>query len=114
MEQTSAIDLEMKQLGQEYDYLTPDGSEIRLLSAVRGGGLAHCRLPPAGVSQPVVQKIVEEIWYFISGTGQVWRKLGDFERVVDVRSEMSVTLDAAKVAMIRAAASTQPLCALLY
>ena len=30
------------QLPKDYDYLAPDGSEIRLLPEVAGGGLAHC------------------------------------------------------------------------
>ncbi|MEK6283898.1 MAG: hypothetical protein AABN95_26395 [Acidobacteriota bacterium] len=37
--------LKLKTLPEQYDYLAPDGSEIRLLPDVSGGGLAHCRLP---------------------------------------------------------------------
>jgi hypothetical protein len=33
------------QLPTDYDYLAPDGSEIRLLPEVGGEGLAHCTLP---------------------------------------------------------------------
>jgi mannose-6-phosphate isomerase-like protein (cupin superfamily) len=59
------------------DHRAPDGSLIRALLALRGGGLAHCTLPPGGVSSAVVHKTVEEIWYCLSGLGQVWRKLGE-------------------------------------
>ena len=35
---------------------------------------------------------VEEIWYFIRGQGQVWRKLGDHEEVVDVSPGVTLTI----------------------
>lgn len=63
-----------RQLPERCDYLAPDGSEIRLLPELAGGGLAHCTLPPGKVSSPVTHRTVEEIWYCISGEGEVWRK----------------------------------------
>ena len=72
------------QLPTHHDYPAPDGSEIRLLLTMNGGGLAHCTLPPGGVSQAVRHKSVEEIWYFVQGQGQVWRRQGEREEVVDV------------------------------
>lgn len=50
---------ESLQLPIEYDYLAPDGSEIRLLRSMKGGGLAHCTLPPGAVSQAVRHKTVK-------------------------------------------------------
>jgi mannose-6-phosphate isomerase-like protein (cupin superfamily) len=72
------------QLPEEYDYLAPDGSEIRLLPEVGGGGLSHCTLPVGGVSKAVYHRTVDEIWYFISGAGEVWRKRGRQESVRQV------------------------------
>ena len=34
--------------------------------------LVEVALRPGGVSRPVRHRTVEEIWYFIAGTGQVW------------------------------------------
>lgn len=68
-------------LSEKYSYLAPDGSEIRVLVDVPGAGMAHCRLPPGGVSSPVKHKSVNEIWYILSGTGQIWQSrdgLNDF------------------------------------
>ena len=65
------LDFEHKQLGESYDYLAPDGSEIRLLPNVKGGGMCHCTLPPGKKSLAVKHKTVEEIWYFLSGQGEV-------------------------------------------
>ena len=73
-------------LSEDYDYLAPDGSEIRLLPEVGGGGLSHCTVPVNKVSTAVVHRTVGEIWYFISGNGEVWRKKGKQEAVDAVGS----------------------------
>jgi mannose-6-phosphate isomerase-like protein (cupin superfamily) len=57
----------------EYDYLAPDGSEIRLLVAGEHGSLAHRILPAGKASAPVQHRTVEELWYVLEGSGEVWR-----------------------------------------
>lgn len=84
--------LDIKSLGEEADYLAPDGSEIRLLVEMRGGGLCHCTLPPGAVSRAVVHGTVEEIWFFLEGDGQVWRQLDDQAGVVKVGPGTSLTV----------------------
>jgi mannose-6-phosphate isomerase-like protein (cupin superfamily) len=79
-------------LSESYDYIAPDGSEIRLLSQMRGGGICHCTLPPGAVSAPVYHKAVEEIWYFISGDGELWRKPGAQKEPIPVRAGVSVPI----------------------
>ena len=83
---------ETKHLPEDYDELAPDKSEIRLLLNMKGGGLAHCTLPPHGISLAVKHKTVEEIWYFILGHGQVWRKQGAQEEIVDVDPGTCLTI----------------------
>lgn len=70
----------------------PDGSEVRLLHQLNGGGLAHCTLPANRVSVAVRHRTVEEIWYFVQGRGQVWRRQGCRDGVVDVRPGVSLTI----------------------
>jgi len=80
-------------LPKEPNYLAPDGSEIRLLPTVNGGGLALCELPVGGVSKPVYHRTVEEIWYFLEGKGEVWRKQADEPGdVVEVYHGISLTI----------------------
>jgi mannose-6-phosphate isomerase-like protein (cupin superfamily) len=74
------------------DYIAPDGSEIRLLPTVKGGGLAHCTLPPGRTSLAVRHQKVEEIWYILEGAGEVWRKIGTQEKTVRVQSGDSLTI----------------------
>ena len=54
--------------------------------------MVHCTLNPGEVSLPVAHKTVEEVWYFLEGRGQVWRKYGDEERVVDVAPGVSLSI----------------------
>ena len=83
---------EMKRLPRDCDYLAADGSEIRLLPTMNGGGLAHCTLPPGVVSFAVRHETVEEIWYFIWGQGQIWRKQDEWEEPVNVSPGISLTI----------------------
>ena len=76
----------------KYDLLAPDGSEIRLLHSLSGASVVHCALPVGGVSPPVKHRTVEEIWVFLAGEGQVWRKLGERELVLDARPGLSLTI----------------------
>lgn len=79
-------------LGEAYDVLAPDGSEIRFLVTTNGCSMAHGTLPPGRVSLAIVHRTVEEVWYVTEGRGQVWRKLGDYEEVVDVAPGTALTI----------------------
>lgn len=68
-----ALDLDPILLRSEYNYIAPDGSEIRLLARGANGSLCHCLLPAGATSTAVSHKTVEEIWYFLEGDGEVWR-----------------------------------------
>jgi len=62
---------ETKRLPVEPDAVAPDGSDVRILLGLRGGGMAHFELPPGQTSSAVTHKTVEEIWFFLSGRGQM-------------------------------------------
>lgn len=73
---------DVRALRAERDYLAPDGSEIRLLVEGTHGGLAHCTLPAGATSSPVRHRTVEELWYVLEGSGEIWRgREGEPERV---------------------------------
>lgn len=72
--------------------LAPDGSEVRPLLDLRRGGLSHCTLPPRAVSQAVCHRTIEEIWYVINGQGEIWRKQGEHEVIVDVGPGVRLTI----------------------
>jgi mannose-6-phosphate isomerase-like protein (cupin superfamily) len=76
------------------DVIAPDGSEVRLLGSLPGGGMASFRLMPKAVARAVAHRTVEEIWYFTGGHGRMWRRLGDREEITEVAAGVSVTIPA--------------------
>lgn len=84
--------MQTKQLPENYDYLSPDNSEIRILLEMKGGGLCHCTLPPEWVSIAIRHKSVDEIWYFLEGEGQVWCKHNDQEKVMNVNNGLCLSI----------------------
>lgn len=81
-------------LGESYDTLAPDGSEIRLLPATARASMVHCTLPPGGVSRAVAHRTVEEIWFFLAGEGEVWRSRGVEAEVTPVRPGVGLAIPA--------------------
>ena len=81
-----------KQMGGAYDVLAPDTSEIRVLVSTTRGSMAHGTLSAGGVSLAIVHRTVDEVWYVTAGRGQVWRKQGSREAVVDVEPGTALTI----------------------
>lgn len=90
-------------LKDDYDYLAPDGSEIRLLVSGERGGLAHCVLPAGKVSAPVRHRTVEEFWYVLSGAGEIWRTRDHSPRIDRIREGDSVRIPVGSTFQFRAA-----------
>ncbi len=74
------------------DVTAPDGSEVRLLATVPRGSMASFTLPAGAVARAVVHRSVEELWYFIRGAGEMWRKLGDDEVTIAVGPGVSINI----------------------
>ena len=84
--------MQTKVLGAAPDAYAPDGSEVRLLAALKGGSFAHFTLGAGGVSAPVAHRTVEEIWYVVAGGGEVWRRFGEEECVTSVKPGVALTI----------------------
>ena len=72
--------------------IAPDGSDVRVLLELKRGGMAHFELAPGQVSTAVTHRTVEEIWVFISGRGEMWRRQGQREEVVAVEPGVCLTI----------------------
>ena len=72
--------------------LAPDGSAVRPLLGVPGGSMAHFELPAAETSRAVAHRTVGELWFVLSGRGELWRKRGTREEVVVLEPGACVTL----------------------
>lgn len=83
---------ETMRLPAEPTEVAPDGSDVRVLLRLDAGGLAHFELGPGLVSRAIRHRTVEEIWYFVSGRGQMWRRQGDRIEIVDVDPGTCLTI----------------------
>jgi mannose-6-phosphate isomerase-like protein (cupin superfamily) len=83
---------ETKSLGALPDAVAPDGTAVRSLLQLAGGGFAHFELAAGATSQAVAHRSVEEIWWFVSGRGELWRRAGDEESVVAVAPGLCATI----------------------
>ena len=70
----------------------PDGSTVRLLHRMSGGGMAHFSLAAGQVAKAVSHKTIEEIWYFVAGRGRMWRASDRDEEIVNVAPDMAITI----------------------
>lgn len=85
-------DFMTKRLPVQRDVVARDGSDVRELLVLKGGGMAHFELGPSQTSVAVTHRTVEEIWYIVQGRGELWRKLGDQEEVVPVDPGVCITI----------------------
>jgi quercetin dioxygenase-like cupin family protein len=80
-------------LTENRDAIAPDGSDVRILLGLTGAGMAHFQLPPGQTSGAVTHRTVEEIWFFLSGRGEMWRRQsGQPEIIVPVESGVCLTI----------------------
>lgn len=94
----------------------PDGSQVRVLLGLSAGGMAHFELAPGKVAKAVTHRTVEEIWFVLDGEGQMWRKQGEREEIIDLKPGVCLTLPvgthfqfrAREAASVSAVAVTMP------
>jgi mannose-6-phosphate isomerase-like protein (cupin superfamily) len=85
-------ELTSKALGSGADVIAPDGCEVRLLAASPRGSMAHFTLLPGQVSRAVAHRTVEELWFFLAGSGRMWRRLGEREEITAVAASVSLAI----------------------
>ena len=85
-------DFSTKRLPETPDAIAPDGSNVRVLLELAGGGMAHFELAPGQTSTAVVHRTIEEIWFFLSGCGEMWRKQNQREEIVPVHAGVCITI----------------------
>jgi mannose-6-phosphate isomerase-like protein (cupin superfamily) len=86
------VDVATRNLALEADVIAPDGCEVRILVQTPGGSMAHFTLGPGQVARAVAHRTVEELWFFLSGKGRMWRRLGGHTDTVEVAAGVSVSI----------------------
>lgn len=61
-------------LSQAPQVSAPDGAQVKVLLSLRGGSMATFTLQPGQTSAAVAHRSVEELWFVLSGHGQMWRR----------------------------------------
>ena len=85
-------DFETKRLPMVADAIAPDSSDVRILLSLAGGSMAHFELAPGQTSRSVAHRTVEEIWFFLRGRGEMWRRQGERQEVVAVEPGVCITI----------------------
>jgi mannose-6-phosphate isomerase-like protein (cupin superfamily) len=96
---------ETKALGTAIDATAPDGTAVRLLLSLAGGSMAHFELPAGGVSHTVTHRTVEEIWFVISGRGEIWRSQEGMVRIDPLGPGTALTIPLGTAFQFRADAA---------
>jgi mannose-6-phosphate isomerase-like protein (cupin superfamily) len=82
----------IKRLPTALDVISPAGWDVRNLLGLAGGGMAHFELAPGQTTIAVAHHTVEELWFFLKGRGEMWRKLGDQEECVFVDAGVCIAI----------------------
>ena len=72
--------------------VAPDGSDVRVLLGLPRGGMAHFELGPGRTAKAVQHQTVEEIWYVLAGSGEMWRRSTRSEGVVALGPGVCLTI----------------------
>src|SRR5262245_38269200 len=88
----SMVEPAARKLPLDADVIAPDGCEVRILVQTDRGSMAHFTLGAGQVARAVAHRTVEEVWYFLSGHGRMWRRLGEREEIVDVAPGLSLSI----------------------
>jgi len=86
------VAFETRRLAEAPRVVAPDGSEVHIFCASGRGSMAQFSLAPGAVAKAVSHRTVEEIWYFVSGRGRMWRHLDGHEEVVEVGPGVSLSI----------------------
>lgn len=76
----------------DYQHTSPAGAEVRLLMSNEYGGIAHCTLRHGKISKAITHKTVSEFWHILSGQGQIWRKQGEKEIIMPLKTGITIDI----------------------
>jgi mannose-6-phosphate isomerase-like protein (cupin superfamily) len=54
--------------------------------------MAHFELGPGETSVAVMHRTIEEVWYFLRGRGEMWRRMGNDDEVVELAPDTCLTI----------------------
>jgi mannose-6-phosphate isomerase-like protein (cupin superfamily) len=73
--------------------------------------MAHFELAPGLVSMAMAHRTVDELWFFLSGHGEMWRREGDREETARVEAGVAISIPCGTAFQFRCD-GTEPLTAI--
>ena len=86
------MQFQTKTVPKDPDVVAPDGSDVRVLLNLERGSMAHFELAAGQISTAVAHRTVDEIWYVVTGRGEMWRKQGERADTVDLEPGVCLTI----------------------
>jgi mannose-6-phosphate isomerase-like protein (cupin superfamily) len=75
--------------------IAPDGSTVQRLCRAESGSMAQFSFAAGTVSRAVLHRHVEELWYVLSGAGEIWRSPeSGIAEVADLSPGVSLSIPA--------------------
>lgn len=85
--------MDTRRLAEEPDEFAPDGAEVRFLARTATASMAEFRLPPGLTAHAVRHRTVDEVWFVVSGQGELWRQQGDHSTTVALLPGTSISIE---------------------
>ena len=79
-------------LSTEPTVTAPDGSDVRVLVQLPRGSMAHFELAAGRASAAVAHRTVEEIWFVLGGSAEMWRADSDGEAITRLGAGTSLSI----------------------
>ena len=85
--------------------VAPDGSDVRALLRLAGGSMACFELAAGTVARAIKHRTVAEVWFVVSGHGEMWRKQDEREEIVVLEPGVCLTIPVGTHFQFRASVS---------
>ena len=79
-------------LPENPDAVSPAGADIRFIMDGTTGNMIHSTVKPGQINRAAIHSTVSEFWYILEGVGQIWRKDGNSEKIVDLVAGTSIDI----------------------
>ncbi len=85
-------ELAIRRVGVAVDVVAADSSELVLLVRTPRASMAHGALAPGATSTAIAHRSVDELWFVVSGSAEIWRANDQAETVELVESGASLAI----------------------
>ncbi len=74
------------------DARSPAGADIQFIMDGPTGNMIHSTVPPGQVNRATVHATVSEFWYILEGSGEIWRRDANDEKVTVLSPGVSLDI----------------------